>query len=119
MPSGSEAPIVEKMVKNRLRWFGHVERRPAASGSHAQTRRHSRRRHRAVQRQHRLRASQLRRNPATDQTQQREIDNSKACLRLGAETNVVGRRETWSIRIGEEEKRRKLVWRMKKRECWI
>ncbi|KAH1211080.1 LINE-1 retrotransposable element ORF2 protein [Glycine max] len=25
------APIVEKMVKNRLRWFGHVERRPVNS----------------------------------------------------------------------------------------
>ncbi|KAL5158478.1 Protein CTR9 [Glycine soja] len=25
------APIVEKMVKNRLRWFGHVERRPVDS----------------------------------------------------------------------------------------
>jgi len=22
------APIVEKKVENRLRWFGHVERRP-------------------------------------------------------------------------------------------
>ncbi|KAL5166585.1 hypothetical protein HKD37_18G051517 [Glycine soja] len=25
------APIVEKMVKNRLRWFEHVERRPVDS----------------------------------------------------------------------------------------
>ena len=24
------APIVEKLVENRLRWFGHVERRPVA-----------------------------------------------------------------------------------------
>jgi len=22
------APIVEKLVENRVRWFGHVERRP-------------------------------------------------------------------------------------------
>lgn len=25
------APIVEKAVENRLRWFGHVERRPVDS----------------------------------------------------------------------------------------
>jgi len=28
---GSIAPIVEKMVENRLRWFGHVEIRPVSA----------------------------------------------------------------------------------------
>ena len=64
-----------------------LRKRSAASGSHAQARRHSRRRHRAVQRQHRLRASQLRRNPATDQRETDYYYYSKARLRLGEEAN--------------------------------
>jgi len=48
-----------------------LRKRSAASGSYAQARSHSSRRHRTVQRQQRLCASQFRRDPATDQPQKR------------------------------------------------